>query len=255
MPPSRFQVSQSSFRWTPPRRLPGPYPVQRVPGLVNTVKAQKRAVVRKALIRATKKEAVIRRIKEKLGRMASNSKTYLELSNNNMATYILHATNKSKPNVAASINMLRMLLKIPRNERIKLFTQNYSTANIQNLERVLAITRQAKNIFARHGQPSNAYNRNIAAKTQLLAERRAANNASWNWKNNTEKNNAIASVRKQINNIKKGYFNSPNFAHMPPNIRRRTINLLINQEPRVKALQNNLYLLTSKVPSHKPNHR
>lgn len=69
-------------------------------------------------------------------------------------------------------------------------------------------------------------------------------------KNNTTNANHVANLRKQINNIKQGYFNSPNLAHLPINFRRRYINLYIRNEPRVKKLQNEINFFTRPVPSH-----
>jgi hypothetical protein len=72
-------------------------------------------------------------------------------------------------------------------------------------------------------------------------------------KTNKSNANHVANLRKQINNIKQGYFNSPNLAHLPINFRRRYINLHIRNEPRVKKLQNEINIYTTHVaPTHKP---
>lgn len=71
--------------------------------------------------------------------------------------------------------------------------------------------------------------------------------------NNNAIANRVANLRKQINNIKKAHFNSPNLAHLPINFRRRYINLLIMKDPRVKNLQNEINIYTTHVaPTHKP---
>ena len=65
----------------------------------------------------------------------------------------------------------------------------------------------------------------------------------------------VASLKKQINNIKRAHLNSGNFAHLSNNIRQRMITLFIMNDPRVKKLQNELNFISSKPPSHKPKHR